>query len=139
MARKSFTSEEKETLRANPYTSTVTDRQISFTAAFKSAFWEAECSGMKPKQIFMQLGYDPEILGTNRVASVAASIRKEVKQDGGFHTGRRPWGSVAAENADSDLQKKVEELQARVDLLEHQMNFLKKVTPVRVGRSQEIS
>ena len=37
--RKKFSAAEQELLRANPHTEKVTENQISFTLAFKEAFW----------------------------------------------------------------------------------------------------
>ncbi|CAH0542360.1 Mobile element protein, partial [Oscillospiraceae bacterium] len=43
--RKKFNAAEQELLRANPYTEKVTEHQISFTLAFKEAFWRLSVEG----------------------------------------------------------------------------------------------
>ena len=43
--KKKFTPAEVEELRANPYTEKVTERQISFTLAFKETFWRLSVEG----------------------------------------------------------------------------------------------
>ena len=43
--RKKFSATEQELLRANPYTEKVTENQISFTLAFKEAFWRLSVEG----------------------------------------------------------------------------------------------
>ena len=43
--RKKFSAAEQELLRANPYTEKVTENQISFTLAFKEAFWRLSVEG----------------------------------------------------------------------------------------------
>ena len=43
--RKKFSAAEQELLRANPYTEKVTEHQISFTLAFKEAFWLLSVEG----------------------------------------------------------------------------------------------
>ena len=43
--RKKFSAAEQELLRTNPYTEKVTEHQISFTLAFKEAFWRLSVEG----------------------------------------------------------------------------------------------
>lgn len=72
--RKKFSAAEQELLRANPYTEKVTENQISFTLAFKEAFWRLSvegCTGMALRK----LGYDPELLGFERVHNITKRIR----------------------------------------------------------------
>ena len=51
-AKKKFTPEEVEVLRANPYTEKVSEEQISFTLAFKEAFWHLSVKGCTGKMAF---------------------------------------------------------------------------------------
>ena len=61
--RKKFSAAEQELLRANPYTEKVTANQISFTLAFKEAFWRLSVEGCTGNMALRKLGYDPELLG----------------------------------------------------------------------------
>lgn len=71
MANKKFTPEEIAILKANPYVMEVTEDIIHFSASFKSSFWDRLQNGMKPPDIFRELGIDPNILGPTRVISSA--------------------------------------------------------------------
>ena len=66
-ARKKFSAAEQALLRANPYTEKVTANQISFTLAFKEAFWRLSVEGCTGNMALRKLGYDPELLGFERV------------------------------------------------------------------------
>ena len=68
MGVKKFTSKEVEALRCNPYTHRVTQCQLSFTAEFKERFLELYNEGMSPRDILISLGYDPAVLGDNRIS-----------------------------------------------------------------------
>ncbi|MCR5566405.1 MAG: hypothetical protein K6F61_06105, partial [Clostridiales bacterium] len=43
-------------LKANPYVLEVTEDIIHFSASFKSSFWDRLQNGMKPPDIFRELG-----------------------------------------------------------------------------------
>ena len=55
--KKIFTTEEVETLRANPYTASVTPTIIRFTLEFKKEFWRLSAEGCTGNQAFRKLGY----------------------------------------------------------------------------------
>ena len=55
--RKKFTPEELKHLRANPYTLRVTPDSISYTLAFKEAFWALSLQGYTGTAAFRKLGY----------------------------------------------------------------------------------
>ena len=62
-AKKQFTPEEIRHLRANPYTRCVTADMISYTLAFKEAFWTLSLQGYTGPAAFRKLGYNTEVLG----------------------------------------------------------------------------
>lgn len=73
--RKKFSAAEQELLRANPYTEKVTEHQISFTLAFKEVFWRLSVEGCTGNMALRKLGYDPELLGFERVHNITKRIR----------------------------------------------------------------
>ena len=82
--RKKFSAAEKELLRANPYTEKVTENQISFTLAFKEAFWRLSVEGCTGNMALRKLGYDPELLGFERVHNITKRIRRAGKSPEGI-------------------------------------------------------
>ena len=82
--RKKFSAAEQELLRANPYTEKVTENQISFTLAFKEAFWRLSVEGCTGNMALRKLGYDPELLGFERVHNITKRIRRAGKSPEGI-------------------------------------------------------
>ena len=65
--KKKFTPEELKHLQANPYTLRVTANSISYTLAFKEAFWALSLQGYTGTAAFRKLGYNTEVLGFERI------------------------------------------------------------------------
>ena len=82
--RKKFSAAEQELLRANPYTEKVTEHQISFTLSFKEAFWRLSVEGCTGNMALRKLGYDPELLGFERVHNITKRIRRAGKSPEGI-------------------------------------------------------
>jgi len=84
MASKKFTEEEMNHLRSSPYVLGVSPNIVHFSAEFKKKFWEAIIAGKTPRNIVMNLGIDPDILGETRLNGLKGMIRNEVKAGNGF-------------------------------------------------------
>ena len=84
MGHKKFTPEEIAILKANPYVMEVTEDIIHFSASFKSSFWDRLQNGMKPQDIFRELGIDPNFLGPTRVSGFKGMLKQEVLAGKGF-------------------------------------------------------
>lgn len=64
MGRGKLTPEEQETLRRNPNVAKVTGSSIVYTNAFKMHFVEEYVQGKKPQEIFVNAGFDADVLGS---------------------------------------------------------------------------
>mgnify|MGYP001374413798 FL=1 len=82
--RKKFTPEELKHLRANPYTLRVTPDSISYTLAFKEAFWALSLQGYTGTAAFRKLGYNTEVLGLERIHNTTKRIRRAAKSPEGL-------------------------------------------------------
>ena len=69
----------------NPYTLHVSTTQITFTNAFKEEFWRRYQEGDTPRTIMYDLGYDPEVLGRNRLSGIQNVVCKQAVSAKGFH------------------------------------------------------
>ena len=87
--KKQFKPEEIRHLRANPYTRCVTADTISYTLAFKEAFWALSLQGYTGPAAFRKLGYNTEVLGFERVHNTTKRIRREAKSLEGLREGTR--------------------------------------------------
>lgn len=90
-AKKKFSPEAVEELRANPYTERVTAERISFTLAVKEEFWRLSVEGCIGNMAFRRLGYDPEVLGFERVHNITKRIRRAARTPGGLQGKAAAW------------------------------------------------
>lgn len=81
MGRGKLTAEEQAILRANPNVKSVNDQCIFYTAEFKKHFIEALTKGKRPKQIFVEAGFDLEILGDKRIERATARWKERHIRD----------------------------------------------------------
>ena len=84
MANRKFNEEEMNHLQASSYVIDVSPSIVHFSAEFKKKFWEAILAGKKPRDIVINLGIDPDILGETRLNGLKGMIRNEVKEGNGF-------------------------------------------------------
>lgn len=138
MEVKRFTGEEMDALRQNPYTYKVTQCHLSFTAEFKELFWKHYNEGMTPKDILASLGYDPDVLGENRVNGIRRHIKEDSGKQDGFRNGRRPRSvsAGAGTNVPTDAADEVRQLRNEVEYLRQEVEFLKKISSIRTSRKQ---
>ena len=131
--KKKFSSEEEETLRANPYTERVTTEKISFTMAFKKEFWRLSVEGCTGNTAFRKLGYDPEVLGFERVHNITKRIRRAAKTPEGLKGKATSRMRIREENFSNarlekmSRQESEQRLQDEIVYLQQQMAFLKKL------------
>lgn len=131
--KKKFSPKEVETLAANPYTAKVTAEQISFTLAFKEEFWRLSVEGCTGNVAFRKLGYDPEVLGFERVHNITKRIRRAARSPEGLKGTARLRMRIRKENfSHAELEKmsrreSERRLQNEIVYLQQQMAFLKKL------------
>lgn len=140
MSRKIFTEEQQQLLRQNPYIYSVTDTRINLTKEFKEIFLKEYKSGISPRKILEDHGFDIDTIGERRVWSISNHIRTEFKKYGNFHEGYRSRAvpssdtfSNANSKSSSDADK-IKQLQQEVDYLKQEMEFLKKISSIRTTR-----
>ncbi|MBR2131941.1 MAG: hypothetical protein IJ955_05265 [Oscillospiraceae bacterium] len=140
--KKKFSPEEVAVLRANPYTEQVSEQQISFTLAFKEAFWRLSVEGCTGRLAF-QKGYDPEVLGFERVHNITKRIRHAARTPEGIQDKKKCRMRISKEhfhNAELEKMSRRESeqrLQNEIVYLQQQMAFLKKL--MRQPEDQEVN
>ena len=131
MSRKIFTEEQQQLLRQNPYIYSVTDTRINLTKEFKEIFLKEYKSGISPRKILEDHGFDIDTIGERRVWSISNYIRIEFKKYCNFHEGFRSRAVPTSDtfsNSDSKSSSdadKIKQLQQEVDYLKQEMEFLK--------------
>lgn len=135
--KKRFTPEEIRHLRANPYTRCVTADTISYTLAFKEAFWALSLQGYTGPAAFRKLGYNTEVLGFERVQNTTKRIRREAKSLKGLREGARGGVRLQREAApaDSPSDEAARRMRREILCLQQQMALLKKSCGCTTNRS----
>lgn len=130
---KTFTPEQIEVLRTNPYVKRVTPYMISFTIAFKEEYWRQYSEeGRRPLEIIESLGFDVETLGEIRAKGVYAHIRDEVKAGKGFrergdnYHSIRSMGATFGTGVQVSPNQAILRLEHEVTYLRQEMEFIKK-------------
>ena len=137
MSRSQFTDEQIALLKANPYTYHVTARQIAFTKEFKEIFWKEYQNRMTPRNIFKKYGYDTDILGATRITGFQQSLKRETEAGLPFYEGSRPPGLKKELISNDDglpTAETFKDMQHRLEYLEQEMDFLKKIISTRNTR-----
>lgn len=132
--RKKFTPEELKHLRANPYTLRATADSISYTLAFKEAFWALSLQGYTGTAAFLKLGYNTEVLGWERIHNTTKRIRQAAKSPEGFHESTR--GGVRLTDGKGSTvpaEEVTRHMKREILVLQQQVAFLKKVMKLHNG------
>lgn len=129
-----FTQEEVELLKSNPYTAHVTENRISFTLNFKIFAIKESQAGLTSVQIFQKAGYDPAVLGKDRIYKTMKRLKKEAASDRGLHAG--PKEKSNQKRSEELLNKKrtdaqLKAMQKKILRLEQELEFLKKIATLQ--------
>lgn len=82
MSNKLFSDEEIDVLSKNKYVKSVSKRGITYTDDFKTLFIAEYNKGYLPTQIFIDAGFDVNILGNHRIYSASKRWRKSYRESG---------------------------------------------------------
>ena len=124
---KLFTPEQQKELASNPYTLTVTDRQIRFTVGKRHRISRNISESGQPLSAARASGTSPALLGRGRIDAIIRRVRKEAVSEKGLHE-----TAATDKHLKEDLTKKrmttaIRDLQEEVIKLKQQIEFLKKI------------
>ena len=136
MSRKPFTNEQILMLRQNPYTYSVTQFQLNLTKEFKEIFFSEYQAGELPRKILEDHGFDPAVLGERRIWSISGHIRKQYMKYGCFHEGSLSHEKRQPQEQPGDIpvseKEELKQLRHEIDYLKQEVEFLKKISAVRI-------
>ena len=119
-----FTEEERAELLSNPYTARITDYMAVFTLEFKQFVMDhIDQPGMSAAKVFRLAGYSDGLFTAKTKQYTVASIRKEAASEKGL---QEPAPLKTPPSRKKRNETEIRELQARVAILEQQVDFLKK-------------
>ena len=131
MAKKKFTDGEMALLRLSSYVLDVSPSIVHFSAEFKEKFWAGIEAKREPRDMVIELGIDPEVLGENRINGLKSMIREEVRAGKGFRD-LRTYGSYL--DVYINPEAKVKYLEQVLAYKEQEIEFLKKI--VSLGQAE---
>ena len=134
MGRKysSFNQEEIRILKENPNTAGVTKSRLSVTLDAKKAILELHQAGWTSRRIVEELGYDPKMVGEQRMKNMVRNVRREAESKLGLHEGyMRTAGTRMNEEEIEQLDcnpASYAKLKNEVIYLRKEVEFLKKIS-----------
>lgn len=128
-----YTDEQIDELSQNKYVEFISKDKITFTKEFKILFMNEFNKGKGNLQIFSEFGLNPLTVGKRRIKTCTRNWKKQASHDPTFS--KNNYCPVHKET-DAEKKKKLENikyLQKRVNQLEMENEFLKKVSALRKG------
>lgn len=122
-----FTKEQVEHLRANHYVKSVSTSTIRFTEEFKRFCYNKRKSGTPVRNIFLECGIDPEILGDKRIEGFCYTINKQAKRETGFTDNRQSNRRLPAKSDDGSVETRIKQLEHELAYTRQEVEFLKKL------------
>lgn len=130
MAKKKFSKEEMDILRANPYVVHVSPNFVHFSAEFKEKFWNLRLERKSASEAARELGIDPDIIGEGRINGLRTTIKNEARSGNGFV-------DISAHGEHMDYyinpDARMKYLEQRLAYKEQEIEFLKKI--VSLGKA----
>ena len=128
MSKITFSSKEIKTLQKNPNVHRVSERSITYTEDFKNRFIDGHLAGKLPRQIFVENGFDVDVIGIKRIEQSAHRWKKAYEMNGLMGlTDSRKTASGRPFKRELTPSEVIERQKARIELLEGQVELLKKL------------
>jgi transposase InsO family protein len=128
MSKITFSTREITALQNNLNVKRVSERAITYTDTFKNRFMDEYLRGKLPRQIFIENGFDVDVLGMKRIEQSAYRWKKAYEKNGLIGlTDSRKTGSGRPLKRELTPSEVIERQEARIKLLEGQVELLKKL------------
>ena len=128
-----YTDEQINELSQNKYVEFVSKNKITFTKEFKILFMNEFNKGKGNLQIFSDFGLNPLVVGKRRIKTCTRNWKKHALHDPTFSKNNyQPIHKEIDEEKKKKLQN-IKYLQKRINQLEMENEYLKKVSALRKG------
>lgn len=124
---KHFTAEEMDHLRINHYVKSISPSTIKFTEEFKRYFCQKREEGVAIRDIFLECGIDPDILGERRIKGFSYTVRKQARLEDGFKDKRHNNQFHAASSEGRTVDTRIKQLEHELAYTRQEVEFLKKL------------
>ena len=122
-----FTKEQMDQLRTNHYVKSVSQSTVRFTEEFKKFYYHRHSSGVSTRQIFLECGIDPDILGQSRIDGFRYTVNKHAKRDEGFCDNRQTNYRRPPKSGDETVETRIKQLEHELAYTRQEVEFLKKL------------
>lgn len=122
----SFTEEQVEQLKANQYVRSVSSSTVRFTVEFRKHFYQKRKSGKSTRQIFLECGIDPDILGEKRISGFCYALNKYAKREEGFSDKKRRILRCSPMSTDQTVEERLKHVEHELAYTRQEVEFLKK-------------
>lgn len=130
MSKKLYNEFQIKELKKNPNVTSASERSISYSPKFKIKAVKQYKQGRIPSQIFIEHGFDIEMIGKEQPKRCLRRWRETFERYGedGFLTERRGKGSIGRPSLKSlSVEDQLKKAEARIKFLEAENDFLKKL------------
>jgi transposase-like protein len=114
-------------LREHLYVKSATQRVVTFTPEFKQYAYDELHKGKTTREIFTEVGFDVEKLGSKRLENFQTRLEKEAEREEGFADRRSGNHRQEAQTDETKLLKRLKQLEHQVAYLQQENDFLKKI------------
>lgn len=114
-------------LREHLYVKSATQRVVTFTPEFKQYAYDELHKGKTMREIFTEVGFDVEKLGSKRLENFQTRLEKEAEREEGFADRRSGNHRQEAQTDETKLLKRLKQLEHQVAYLQQENDFLKKI------------
>jgi transposase len=130
MSKNLFTEYQIKELEKNPNVLRVSERAISYNSDFKVKAVMEYKSGKIPSQIFIENGFNLQVIGKNQPKRCLQRWRETYEKSGelGLQSERRGKASSGRPSSkELSVEEKLKKAEARIKFLEVENDFLKKL------------
>lgn len=137
---KIFNEHEIRQLEGNPHVQSVSEKSITYSPTFKLAAVKAHEEGKAPMEIFMEAGFNLDVIGRKKPKHCLQRWRNTYNTSGetGLLEEQRGKGSSGRRPAEElSTEEKLKRAEARIQLLEMENDFLKKLEALEQQKKRQ--
>ena len=127
MGKRYFSEEEIVKLRENEYIEKVSEKSIKYTLEFKKEFWRRYQDGQSPENIFLDLGFDLDIINRERIYGLTNNIKRQAIRANGFED-QRVNNARPRTKEPISIEEKLKAQELEIKILNQKLEFLKKTS-----------
>ena len=125
---KDFTDVEIEIFSKNPNIKSVSAKQINYTDSFKMHFLDEYAAGKLPLQIFVEAGFNLQMIGQGRIDKASCRWRRKAFRPGGvFDQKKGHSGRKNTLNGQISTEEQIEYLKQQNEYLRQENSFLREL------------